>query len=422
MLHDLFTRSAAMPARHRISLLFVSLVLAGCSGSGGAELPITPTPTLTRNPIQSTPWASPDAAFAAVAGTYRQAGGATWVVDLQGLLVDLHTGIARAMAPAESRDAFVVGPNMGAATPSAGEATFLVDGAGESTELHVGDAGLGEFSAARVPYASREVRFRSGAATLAGTLSEPTHGSHFPGIVLIHGSGVQPRPLFSLWANVYNSMGFAVLNYDKRGTGESGGTYPGELATPESLSIYADDAVAGAKFLERQPEIDPHLVGLHGGSQGGWIAPLALERAPDLAFAVLASAPAVTTDQQQTYQDFSGSSRFVPSQSDAEIQAQVRAAMGGYDPAKALRALHVPTIWVYGSKDRQVPVGLSLENLRKLRGKDLSIVVLPGGWHGLTLTPDGLEPEAAQSTGFCPALFTQIGAWLASHHLTAMPP
>ena len=55
-----------------------------------------------------------------------------------------------------------------------------------------------------------------------------------------------------------------------------------------------------------------------------------------------------------------------------------------------------------------MPVDLSVENLRGLRGKDLSIVVLPDGWHGLTLTPDGLEPEAARSTGFCPGLFTYL--------------
>jgi alpha-beta hydrolase superfamily lysophospholipase len=229
---------------------------------------------------------------------------------------------------------------------------------------------------------------------------------------------VQPRPLFSLWANFYNSMGFAVLNYDKRGTGESGGSYPGEAASSENLSIYADDAVAAARFLQRQPEVDRTRVGLHGGSQGGWVLPIALERAPDLAFGILASGPAVTTSQQLEYKGFSGGSAYVPSISDAAIDADVRAITGGYDPMPALRALHVPTIWVYGEKDRQVPVRLSIENLHRLRGKDLTIVVLPGGWHGLTETPNGLEQEAAASKRFAPGLFTRIGDWLTTHHLT----
>jgi dienelactone hydrolase len=414
---------AGRMTRRAVALL-ASVLLAACTAPRPETAPTrAPSPaTSTPTPTEARPWLEPDAAFAAVSGTYRTSAGQTWVLDLQGLLVDLHSGFARALAPSSVAYHFTVGPNMGADQPVNGEVAFNVDSQGAATELSAHGSGIGDFTAKRVPYASREVHFTSGAVTLAGTLSEPAGGRHLPGIVLIHGSGVQPRPLFSLWANVYNSMGFAVLNYDKRGTGESGGTYPGELATSASLSIYAADAVAGARFLQRQPEIDRSRVGLHGGSQGGWIAPIALQRAPSLAFAVLASAPAVTTDQVDVYQGFSGDSRFVPNESDAQIDAQVRATRGGYNPAPALRSLDVPTMWVYGEKDRQVPVRLSIENLHKLRGKDLTIAVLPGGWHGLTETPNGLEPEATASTRFAPGLFTRIGEWLRERHLTRTPP
>ena len=254
--------------------------------------------------------------------------------------------------------------------------------------------------------------------TLYTTLTEPAGGKHLPALALIHGSGLQPRPLFSLWANVYASLGFAVLNYDKRGTGESGGSYPGEQATPTALSIYAGDAVAGARFLRGLPEVDRSRVGLYGGSQGGWILPLALERAPELTFGIIASGPAVTVDQVDLYQNFSGDSSYVPTVSDTEIDAQVGAVTTGYDPAPALRALHVPTLWIYGEKDRQVPVRLSIENLGRLRGKDLTIDVLPGGWHGLTVTPNGLQSEEAASGGFAPGLFVDIARWARAHGLT----
>ncbi len=380
--------------------------LAACTAPAPAPAPSPSGPLPT----------SSGAAFDDVSGTYRSPGGDPWVLSLQGLLVDLHTGIARALAPEATAGHFTVGPSMGVDHPSQGTVTF------SATEMTLHASAFGEITAQRVTYASREVRFASGGVMLAGTLTEPAGHRHLPGIVLVHGSGVQPRPLFSLWANVYNSMGFAVLNYDKRGTGESGGAYPGELATTESLSIYANDAVAAARFLQAQSEVDPRRVGFHGGSQGGWIVPLALERAPDLAFGILASAPAVTTDQVDVFQNFSGDSSFVPSDSAASIERQVLASTGGYDPMPALRALHVPTIWVYGSLDRQVPVGLSIRNLRTLAGKDLTIDVLPGGWHGLTVTPNGLELEAAESLRFVPGLFTDIGAWLQARGYTATPP
>jgi dienelactone hydrolase len=398
--------------RHRLiagSMLSMALLGACTSSTHTAESP-SPSPTLLA-----------EAAFAAMSGTYRTTSGETWVVSLQGLLVSLHTGVARALAP-EGNGRFGIGPSMGIDHPAQGEAAFSVDPAGMATTMTLHGSVFGDVSANRVPYASREVHFQSGGVTLAGTLSEPIGEQLLPGIVLVHGSGVQPRPLFSLWANVYNSMGFAVLNYDKRGTGESGGTYPGELATGESLSIYANDAVAAARFLQAQPEIDPKRVGFHGGSQGGWIVPLALERAPDLAFGILASAPAVTTNQVDVYQNFSGDSSVVPSESLSSIERQVLATTGGYDPVPALRALHVPTIWIYGSLDRQVPVDLSVRNLRTLRGKDLTIDVLPGGWHGLTVTPNGLEPEAAESLQFVPGLFTDIASWLHARGYATPPP
>lgn len=362
---------------------------------------------------------APEVLFAPFSATYRTATGDTWLVSLQGLLVNERSGLARALSPKRGHT-FAVGPSVGITAPPQGEATFAVDAAGNATELDGHGASIGTFVARRVPYAQREVHFDSGGVTFGATLTEPANGTHLPAIALVHGSGIQPRPLFSLWANFYASLGFAVLNYDKRGTGESGGQYPGDFPTAYALSVYADDAVAAARFLQSLPEVDGTRVGFHGGSQGGWTVPLALMRASDLAFAILASAPAVSVDENDFYQDVSGGSSFVPNMGDAEIDAQTSAVHGGYDPAAALQALHVPTLWIYGEKDRQVPVRLSIAQLETLRGKDITIKVLAGGWHGLTITANGLAQEEATSKGFAPGLFTDIADWSRAHGLTAI--
>jgi len=54
------------------------------------------------------------------------------------------------------------------------------------------------------------------------------------------------------------------------------------------------DVAAAVQLLQARPDIDPRRVGLHGMSQGGWIAPLAAKRAPDVAFIIAESAPAMT--------------------------------------------------------------------------------------------------------------------------------
>jgi alpha-beta hydrolase superfamily lysophospholipase len=399
--------------RGLLAALVVLCIAAACSEpSATTHLPTPASPSASPIPLE--------VRYAPYSASYRTTTGETWVVSLQGLLVNLRSGIARALAP-EVEPRFSVGPSVGVTEPQAGEVIFQLDASGRATQMTGHGTAIGDFVAPRIALIEREVHFMGSGVTFGATLTEPAGGKHLPAVALIHGSGPQPRPLFSLWANFYASLGFAVLNYDKRGTGESGGRYPGDSPTREAISTYAGDAVAAARYLRSLPEVDRSRVGLYGGSQGGWILPLALQRAPGLTFGIVASGPAVTADQTDVYQNFSADSSRVPAESDAEIDAQVSAVTTGYDPAPALRALHVPTLWVYGEKDRQVPVRLSIRNLHRLRGKDLAIVVLPGGWHGLTQTPNGLESEEAASNGFGD-LWVDIARWARAHRLTTINP
>jgi dipeptidyl aminopeptidase/acylaminoacyl peptidase len=400
-----------MTIRRMAALAIAPCLLAAC---GPQQVARATTPPASPSPI------APEDPYAHYSAGYRTAAGETWAVSLQGLLVNFHTGAARALSPTSTPHRFTVGPGVGTTAPVEGTVTFAVDATGNATEIDGNSTLTGALRAPRLALAQREVHFLSGGDTFGATLTEPANSTHLPAIALVHGSGIQPRPLFSLWANFYASLGFAVLNYDKRGTGESGGHYPGEFPTRYALSVYADDAIAAARFLQTLPEVDRTRVGFHGGSQGGWTVPLALSRAPDMAFAVLVSSPAVSVDENNFYKDLSGGSSFVPNMTNAEIDAQTAAVHGGYDPATALHALHVPTIWIYGEKDRQVPVRLSIAQLKLLSGEDITIAVLPGGWHGLTITPNGLASEEANSKGFGQGLFTDIADWSRTHGLTTV--
>lgn len=71
--------------------------------------------------------------------------------------------------------------------------------------------------------------------------------------------------------------GFAVLTYDKRGVGESGGVYEAHYNTsPENLSLLAGDASAALEWLLDRRERRGRKSGFWGISQAGWIIPLAL--------------------------------------------------------------------------------------------------------------------------------------------------
>jgi uncharacterized protein len=148
-----------------------------------------------------------------------------------------------------------------------------------------------------VSYLQRDVRYTSADGELmAGTLHVPAGDGPHPAAVLVAGSGPQDRdgshaghrPLAVL-ADHLARNGIAVLRYDQRGVGASSGDFA--AATPLS---FAADAAAAWAFLATQPGIDGARVGFIGHSEGGMIAPLAIQQHDLLpAFVVLLAAPAL---------------------------------------------------------------------------------------------------------------------------------
>ena len=126
------------------------------------------------------------------------------------------------------------------------------------------------------PYEVSEVRFANPAAgiTLAGTLTMPKEARDVPAVVMITGSGPQNRDEeimghcpFAVIADHLTRCGIAVLRYDDRGTGSSGGKF----ATATTTAL-ATDARAALDYLATRPGIDKKRMGDLGHSEGGTIA------------------------------------------------------------------------------------------------------------------------------------------------------
>jgi dienelactone hydrolase len=104
---------------------------------------------------------------------------------------------------------------------------------------------------------TREATIDAGDLTLAATLYRPPHAKgRMPAVVIVHGSGPTTREMMSFWTNsVLRAGGVAVLVYDKRGTGESSGSYPqwDVKTTPKMFSDLASDAEHAVRWLADQP-------------------------------------------------------------------------------------------------------------------------------------------------------------------------
>ena len=143
------------------------------------------------------------------------------------------------------------------------------------------------------PYREEETTFSNLTvnARLSGMLTIPAGPGPFPTVVLLSDSGPQDRdgtmgdfaPL-GLLADYLTRRGVAVLRFDDRGVGKSGGTPA--ITTADLVS----DAQAGMNYLRTRPEIDLAHLGLVGHGEGGNVALLAAAQPLPPAF-VVALAP-----------------------------------------------------------------------------------------------------------------------------------
>ena len=151
--------------------------------------------------------------------------------------------------------------------------------------------------------------------------------------------------------------------------------------------------------------------------------PLAARLEPGVRFLVSFSGPAVTTDENDLYQDLTGEGETLSRRSAQEIDAEVlRRGKSGFDPLPSIRALAIPMLWVYGGLDQHIPPRLSAERLQPLAAdpsRDLTVAVYPNANHALVETRTGLTAEMLRSDRFAPGLFADVRRWLAGHGLAA---
>ncbi len=181
-----------------------------------------------------------------------------------------------------------------------GKLTLTVDGETSSASRMLGDNELKLNLRRTAPpsFRKQDDSFSNGEVELAATIVTPNGEGPFPAVLLIHGSGKQGRGMYEYrsWADLLVRQGLAVMYYDKRGVGDSGGEYGA------GLRQLANDALAALSFLRGQSKIDGSRIGLMGGSQGAWIAEQVAADDGNVAFLMLVSAAAGTPRDQDMQQ------------------------------------------------------------------------------------------------------------------------
>ncbi len=357
-----------------------------------------------------------DARLGAVAGRYDlEAGGSVWLSKSRvGDLALLTGSLGSADAPKRivyplSETEFLVGGVSSGPSPNGvrlevprglkiGEIIFVQpdgtrrraiasDGSSDRTRLD----GLGiPLEVAGAAITQEDVWVKSGEVRLRGTLYKPQGEGPFPAAIIVHGSAPSSRSQLGFHVRLAIDSGLAVLAYDKRGCGESSGEFePFTVARSASIfSELADDATAAARWLRSRPEIDPKRVGLIGGSQAGWIMPLAGEREPWIAFIAATAGCAVSSGEEAHHGEL------VRTLGIAGADEALRSYAGptGFDPHPVLAKLEIPTLWMFGDRDEVIPTRASLESLSELilaGRRNYAVHVFPNTNHNMVNSDTG---------------------------------
>ena len=224
--------------------------------------------------------------------------------------------------------------------------------------------------------------FEADGARLHYVLSLPPGSGPSPAVVIGHGSGPVGISDGADYVPFLLMRGFAVLRYDKRGVGQSTGTYRGVSTANSAVQIatLGGDMASAVAFLAQRPDIDFRRLGLLGTSQAGWVMVEAAERSPEVSFIVAVTGSVLPVGRNIAYEDLGG----LPID---EAYARLALYVGppGYDPAPTLAALRSPSLWLFGSDDRLVPTRECLGILDELRSQQAPVewVVYEQGVHSL---------------------------------------
>ena len=296
-------------------------------------------------------------------------------------------------------------------------------------------AGGAARTAARVPIALEPITIERPDVRLEGTLYLPARaaGARLPLVALAHGSEENDRHSFGPYTWILAARGYAVLAYDKRGTGESTGSW--QDAGIEELAADMGAAIVQAT---RRADIDAARVAIVGMSEGGWVAPAAARHARVRAIVAVSGGGRTKGDayvhKNRLLALEEGLSGAALDSAVAEAQRTIdesrdrvlrNANPSGfdrrvtYDPAADWAAFDGPVLYLGGEIDVLESAPEAAAWLRELFGRSgntgLVARVFPRGHHSLLLGREGTPTEFNRLAGisqFVPGYWDVLLGWL----------
>ncbi|MDQ2860462.1 MAG: prolyl oligopeptidase family serine peptidase [Pseudomonadota bacterium] len=222
------------------------------------------------------------------------------------------------------------------------------------------------------------------------------------GIIFVHGG--PPRQMLLGWhymdyySNAYAvnqylaAHGFTVLSVNYRlGIGYGRAFQHPDKAGPAGASEY-QDVVAGARFLQATPGVDPARIGIWGGSYGGYLTALALARNSDI-FKAGVDMHGVHDWWPELVRDIGP----IPDRFEQGDRAAARDVAWAASPDADIARWRSPVLLIQGDDDRNVDFQQTVDLARRLEAANLPFeeLVIPNEIHGFLRHASWLAADTA---------------------------
>ncbi len=223
-----------------------------------------------------------------------------------------------------------------------------------------------------------------------------------PGVIFVHGG--PPRQMLLGWhymdyySNAYGvnqylaAHGFTVLSVNYRlGIGYGRAFQHPENAGPAGASEY-QDVVAGARFLQATPGVDPARIGIWGGSYGGYLTALALARD-----SAIFKAGVDMHGVHDWWRDAARELGPPPDRFEQGDRDKARIVAWAASPDADIARWRSPVLLIQGDDDRNVDFQQTVDLARRLedRGVPFEELVIPNEIHGFLRHQSWLAADEA---------------------------
>ncbi len=281
--------------------------------------------------------------------------------------------------------------------------------------VQVGDTAARDLAPATIPDTFPEKRLvepqpveitAADGMTIHGQLFLPNdlkRGERRPAVVFFHGGSRRQMLLGWHYMAYYHrayalnqylaSRSFVVLSINYRSGIGYGMAFREALHYGAAGASEFNDVEGAGLYLRGRADVDPHRIGVWGGSYGGYLTALALSRAPDLF--------AAGVDIHGVYDWNAEIRNWAPEYEPEKQRAAARLAFES-SPAASVKNWRAPVLVIQGDDDRNVPFHESVHLIEDLRKQKVEVeqLVFPDEVHDFLLHETVLQAFQAAADFF----------------------